>query len=99
MITLALYFFNLLPLPFLDGAQFLDALLDVSAAWPSPSIEGRYIEMDELESGRGQTPIDNGNRKSAVSKRWKERVTRMLQIVLWSLISFCAFGGLVQEFW
>ena len=51
MATQSLYIFNLLPLPFLDGTQLLDAVLDVVLA------SGPYsdaIDLEALEGGRGR---------------------------------------------
>ncbi|RDX42017.1 hypothetical protein OH76DRAFT_1489006 [Lentinus brumalis] len=53
-LTLSLYFFNLLPLPFLDGGQLLDAL---HSWWSAPSSirspTAESVPLSELEGGDG----------------------------------------------
>ena len=58
MATLSLYFFNLLPLPFLDGAQFLEGLLDLTLNSTEQLSTGNF-SLEALE--RGNHP-DSGRR-------------------------------------
>jgi S2P endopeptidase len=61
-ITLSLFFFNLLPLPYLDGAEVLSALLDRLPTRPS--------EDYDLESTDGISQPRN-------DRRWKQRVEKL----------------------
>jgi S2P endopeptidase len=65
MASLSLYFFNLLPLPVLDGSQLLGALLDMTAL-----SGGSRIELVDLEEGAGRrrTALREGR------NRWKNRI-------------------------
>lgn len=98
MITLALYFFNLLPLSFLDGAQFFDALCDFAAALPSHSSRGSQMELDELEAGRDHAPTGGHDPNPANDMPWKGKIIRALQVVIWCLVAFCTLGAMVQQF-
>ncbi|KZT21974.1 hypothetical protein NEOLEDRAFT_719998 [Neolentinus lepideus HHB14362 ss-1] len=82
-IALSLYFFNLLPLPYLDGVQLLDALLDyISAATSGPSA--RYslspdIELDAIEAGSSER-MTGRSWSTRTRSRWKERLTWTLRV-------------------
>lgn len=66
--TLSLFFFNLLPLPHLDGSQFLQTVLEI--AFDDNSLDDAMeYDIEALESARGhQNPRRRG--------RWKNRFTR-----------------------
>ncbi|KAJ3726257.1 peptidase family M50-domain-containing protein [Lentinula raphanica] len=64
MATLSLFMFNLLPLPFLDGAQLLNALINHAY----PVVEPETIDM---ESGRRSS--------SSTGSQWKRRIERLVQ--------------------
>ncbi|KAJ7472234.1 hypothetical protein B0H11DRAFT_1347004 [Mycena galericulata] len=71
--TLSLYLFNLLPLPYLDGAQFVYTLLD---AVFDPDARGGLDEYDiealEAASSANEGALRRGRQRS----RWKTRVGR-----------------------
>ncbi|KAJ7853498.1 hypothetical protein B0H14DRAFT_782643 [Mycena olivaceomarginata] len=73
MATLSLYFFNLLPLPYLDGAQFVQALLDM--VFKADTGFDEY-DIDALEAAstasHGTQRRDRG--------RWKERLGKGIPI-------------------
>ena len=51
MASLSLYLFNLLPLPPLDGAQFLEGLLDLTLK-SSEQLLAEDFDLEALERGR-----------------------------------------------
>ncbi|KAI0696643.1 hypothetical protein BC835DRAFT_1271635 [Cytidiella melzeri] len=73
-LTLSLYFFNLIPLPHLDGSQLLEALLDLIQERTSPRQSG----AGQLELGSSHYPRSQN--------RWRTRVTRGVQILSIGLI-------------
>jgi len=52
MATLSLYVFNLLPLPFLDGTQLLDAVLDFVFGASVSAYSADAVDLEALEGGR-----------------------------------------------
>jgi S2P endopeptidase len=56
MATLSLFFFNLLPLPFLDGSELLCALMDLA----TDSEDTFSFDVEALETGRGGVRADRG---------------------------------------
>ncbi|KIM76861.1 hypothetical protein PILCRDRAFT_825840 [Piloderma croceum F 1598] len=77
MATLSLYIFNLLPLPFLDGTQLLDAILDFILV--SVNGSGSYsdtIDLEALEDGRGRGGRMRGRDGHARLKYWIGRIVR-----------------------
>ncbi|CAA7262563.1 unnamed protein product [Cyclocybe aegerita] len=74
--TLSLYFFNLLPLPHLDGTQLLRAFLDIVLD-PRFKEQGFVYDLESLESGAGHGSRDRDEYAGIRSrKRWKERVVK-----------------------
>jgi S2P endopeptidase len=71
MATLSLYLFNLLPLPFLDGTQLLDAALNFVFRSFSAVEE---VDLEALEGGNGRGRM-HGHR----SRRWKQWATRTIK--------------------
>lgn len=69
MITMSLFLFNLLPLPLLDGLQFLDVLLDLVFVM-SGVAEG---EGEDIEMGLGMI---RGNGRMT---DWKGLVRRVVR--------------------
>ncbi|KAH9915065.1 peptidase family M50-domain-containing protein [Epithele typhae] len=61
MLTLSLYFFNLLPLPFLDGGQLLD-VLTTSRGAPSRTD----ADAEDIELGGGEAARTVASRRKAV---------------------------------
>lgn len=80
-LTLSLYLFNLLPLPYLDGAQFVDALVEL-AVYTSPARSHHDIE---LGVGGGTTRRH---------WRWHLRAKQVMQAILSLLLLICVLGGL-----
>ncbi|KAM5543784.1 hypothetical protein V8D89_002401 [Ganoderma adspersum] len=50
MLSLSLYFVNLLPLPFLDGGQLFDALYDWWTSERGDPADGETVILDQLEA-------------------------------------------------
>ena len=90
MLTLSLYFFNLLPLPFLDGGQLLDALQDWWLETPIPYGDdididaGDGEELAELGVGGGTTQRAHvpARRADAKKTRLRLRLRRGLLVEL-----------------
>ncbi|KAJ7489474.1 hypothetical protein FB451DRAFT_1225027 [Mycena latifolia] len=72
MATLSLYLFNLLPLPYLDGSQFVHALLDI--VFEAGTGYDEY-DVEALEAASTPNPSARRNRG-----RWKERLGKGIPI-------------------
>ena len=93
-LSLSLYFFNLLPLPYLDGSTALDAFLDIVLP-PSTSIS--RSETDDLEEGNfgarpNRSPWTTIVGGAAMSRK------RIADVVRGTTVALCAacavLGGL-----
>jgi len=62
MATLSLYIFNLLPLPLLDGLQFLIIL--VQLAWGQDDVVTNEYDLEALEVSRDRRIISTGGNQS-----------------------------------
>lgn len=85
MVTLSLFLFNLLPLPLLDGAQFLDALLEMVP-------ESGDNELDDIELG------DFG-RSRAISRSgttWRNPCKQVVQTITLVSVGLALFAGMVK---
>ncbi|KAJ7740960.1 hypothetical protein DFH07DRAFT_62558 [Mycena maculata] len=89
--TLSLYLFNLLPLPYLDGAQFVDALLDVVF---DPDARAGFDEYD-IEALEAATANDSGSRGRRRG-RWKARAGRGITVATTGLFVLCALLALMN---
>ncbi|KAI0045918.1 hypothetical protein FA95DRAFT_74971 [Auriscalpium vulgare] len=91
MLTLSLYIFNLLPLPFLDGSEVLEATLEW---WLSGATS--VVEVD-LEGGmrdsRGLSGARAGERGGG-----KKRIRRGAEVVTIALLGGCALLVVVDWF-
>jgi len=94
MATLSLYIFNLLPLPFLDGTQLLDALLgflhDSSYSFPADMLE--EIDLETLEGGTGW----GGRGRRQGHGRWKHWVGKMIRSGTMGLVVGCTGLGAIN---
>ncbi|KAF8201041.1 hypothetical protein K438DRAFT_1821267 [Mycena galopus ATCC 62051] len=73
MATLSLYLFNLLPLPYLDGSQFVQALLGMAFQVDTGFDE---YDVDALEAASTTNRSERRNRG-----RWKESLAKGISIV------------------
>ncbi|KAF9071598.1 hypothetical protein BDP27DRAFT_1322025 [Rhodocollybia butyracea] len=88
MATLSLFFFNLLPLPLLDGAQFLTALLDYLRP-SSPPIAASSEIISAAESGMSLSSHRQtrwGSQSMTSTASFKRRFERLMQIVTFGMI-------------
>lgn len=83
MATLSLYLFNLLPLPFLDGTQLLDAVFNIVIDTSSPM----EVDLQTLEGGRG---------RSARPRRWKHWVGTGIKSGTVGLFACCVGFGVID---
>ena len=86
MLTLSLYFFNLLPLPFLDGGQLFDTLIDKWDARSQQATEN--LPMRHLEEGEdSRLPTDTQVQRRGRSQRALRR--RIVHMVVCALLVLC----------
>jgi S2P endopeptidase len=93
-ISLSLYFFNLLPLPFLDGAQFVKVLLRTHLAHrhrqdSSNTFDFDAVEAAEITAPRLFRPSDARLRRDDIE--WVERWTKIVRLTTAVLVAI-AFG-------
>ncbi|KAJ6504274.1 hypothetical protein C8R47DRAFT_1104935 [Mycena vitilis] len=89
MAALSLYLFNLLPLPYLDGSQFVQALLDM--VFQGATAFDEY-DVDALEAA--STGGQRGLRRNR--GRWKERLSRAIPIATSCLFALSAIVALAN---
>ncbi|KZV70145.1 hypothetical protein PENSPDRAFT_685782 [Peniophora sp. CONT] len=77
-LTLSLFLFNLLPLPRLDGAQLLDALLDL---WATRRESAKEVELDDVERGNNTVSVGprSGTRTKDGRAAWARHIERVVQ--------------------
>jgi S2P endopeptidase len=99
MITLSLHFFNLLPLPFLDGAQLLSALLDLIPLFSEDRERIGDIRLARMESARpwpqDEDPGSTSSRRSG-RRFQKEAVENVVQKFTLLLMAAGAVLGVVS---
>ncbi|KAI0770208.1 hypothetical protein C8Q74DRAFT_1274160 [Fomes fomentarius] len=106
MLTLSLYFFNLLPLPFLDGGQLLDTSLDWWAlSRTARAADGESIALGELaeEGGSGlQGPgvrIPQNTRVTAAAASAKRnRLRQGVHVGVGALLGSCVLLSLANTY-
>ena len=101
MLTLSLYFFNLLPLPFLDGGQLLDVLCDW---WASRAVvaDSEAVMLSELEAASGEgedAPPSRVTRRPVGQERaaWKPWWRRVVHVGVGALLASCVLLSLVKS--
>ncbi|KAI0700664.1 hypothetical protein C8T65DRAFT_709626 [Cerioporus squamosus] len=103
-LTLSLYFFNLLPLPFLDGGQLLDALHSWSSSPSSSSYAATSIPLSELEGGDPDPDTDPSRRPRPAAAappargRKYEDVRRAVHVCAGALLGTCVALGLANAY-
>ncbi|KAL1717732.1 hypothetical protein EV715DRAFT_292035 [Schizophyllum commune] len=111
--TLSLFLFNLLPLPMLDGEQFLRTLLDLVLGDASPYDEYDVGALEDAEAGVGADRSSGiGTRATRAGRRglsrwlprntqdaerWKERVCKGATMVTTGSLGMSVALGLVQS--
>ncbi|KAF5366299.1 hypothetical protein D9758_005736 [Tetrapyrgos nigripes] len=99
MATLSLYLFNLLPLPHLDGSQFLDVVISWIFTTPTLAL-GMAIENDgdiDTELGLSRASPLNGRERDTGSRwRWTRRIERLVKTGTLSALGFCVGVGLIK---
>lgn len=88
MATLSLYLFNLLPLPLLDGAQFLNAGLDWLFDGSSTVVGQGGIDLGMMESGM----TTRGPR----NKRWKRALQTLIPMTTAVIFGLCTLLALIN---
>ncbi|KAJ6467002.1 hypothetical protein C8R45DRAFT_910136 [Mycena sanguinolenta] len=89
MATLSLYLFNLLPLPYLDGSQFVQALLDMAF-----QAESGFDEYD-VEALEAASTANHGTQRRDLG-RWKERLRNGISITTTCLFVLSALLALTN---
>lgn len=106
MLTLSLYFFNLLPLPILDGGQLLDTSLDWWAlSQTARTADGESIALGELaeEGGSGlqgpgiQIPQNTRVTAAAASAK-RNRLRQGVHVGVGALLGSCVLLSLANTY-
>lgn len=87
MLTLSLYFFNLLPLPFLDGGQLLDTL---SEKWDTrqPRVS-ENLPLRRLEEGEDTTSPTEASQVQHIDRNKGALRRRIVHMVVSALLVLC----------
>ncbi|KAI0666366.1 hypothetical protein C8Q78DRAFT_984221 [Trametes maxima] len=94
MLTLSLYFFNLLPLPVLDGGQLFDVL---DAAWATrQSAVGEEFPMNHIEDG--EEPMVSRSVVTGWRYEAKTRIRRAVHIAVCTLLALCIILSLANAY-
>jgi len=88
MATLSLFFFNLLPIPHLDGSELLQAFVDM--AFNSQRKTFTY-DVEALQSNEGDY---EGSRKR---RKWKAWIIKCLHVVTTALVASCILMTLLNS--
>ncbi|KAF9809340.1 hypothetical protein IEO21_07442 [Rhodonia placenta] len=92
MLSLSLYFFNMLPVSFLDGGPFLDAAADFAVMSSGGTLGVREdVELAALEGGPG-----SASHRPSPGGEWKSRLQRTLHYTSIILFGSCCLLGLVR---
>ena len=95
MLTLSLYFFNLLPLPSLDGGQLLDVLLD----WGLSGLADESIALGELEGGAAHEATYRENvGLRTTSANAKEKWRKSVHVAVGALLGSCTLLSLANAY-
>jgi S2P endopeptidase len=86
MATLSLYFFNLLPLPHLDGTELLLTILDFLF---DRKQEPFVYDVEALE------PAD-APETMRMRRRWKQRLGKMIPIMTMTVFICCIILGMMN---
>ena len=88
MATLSLFFFNLLPIPHLDGSELLQSFLDL--AFHTQRNAFTY-DVEALESNEGDY---EGSRRR---RRWKAWIVKCFHVVTTALVASCILITLLNS--
>ena len=86
MATLSLYFFNLLPLPHLDGTELLLTILDFLF---DRKQEPFVYDVEALE-------ITDAPEATRTRRRWKQRLGKIISITTMSVFICCIILGMMK---
>ncbi|OSD07677.1 hypothetical protein PYCCODRAFT_1401627 [Trametes coccinea BRFM310] len=94
MLTLSLYFLNLLPLPFIDGGQLFDALYD---AYTRRVQQGREpIPLQHLEEGEEYSLTARRRIPSTTPEDTKRKARRAVHIGVGTTMGLCTVLSLLR---
>ena len=88
MATLSLYFFNLLPIPHLDGSELLQSFVELAFDTQRDML---MYDVEALESSGGDY---EGSRKSRRRKAW---IIRCFHVVTTTLVISCILITLLNS--
>lgn len=74
-LTLSLFFFNLLPLPYLDGSQLFEALLDYIQGIRAARLEDRAVDLELAYADR------RARQPEYMLRLWRTRVQKGAQLI------------------
>ena len=87
MATLSLYFFNLLPLPHLDGTELLLTVLDFLFDRKQESF---VYDVEALETA-------DAPETTRTRRRWKEQLGKIISIMTISVFLCCIILGMMNH--
>jgi S2P endopeptidase len=87
MATFSLYFFNLLPLPHLDGTELLQTILDFLF---DRKEEPFVYDVEALE-------IADDSETTRTRQRWKQRLGKIISIMTMSTFICCIILGIMNH--
>ncbi|KAH9855522.1 hypothetical protein C2E23DRAFT_813672 [Lenzites betulinus] len=98
MLTLSLYFFNLLPLPFLDGGQLYDALYDAYAVRHQRGDEA--VPLRHMEEGEedAHSAWREGARVQNVNVERRALCRKVVHVGVGALTGSCIILGLANSY-
>ena len=98
MLSLSLYFFNLLPLPFLDGGQLFDVLYDWRTSERDDPADGETVMLDQLEAAPLEAERVSQPTRSLRALRRKARWRRIVHVSVGMLTGCCVFLSFLKAF-
>ena len=87
MATLSLYFFNLLPLPHLDGTELLPTIFDFLF---DRKQEPFVYDVEALETA-------DAPETTRTRRRWKQRLGKIIPIMTMSVFICCIILGIMNS--
>ncbi|KAI9068996.1 hypothetical protein FKP32DRAFT_1671751 [Trametes sanguinea] len=93
MLTLSLYFLNLLPIPFIDGGQLFDALYDAYTRRKRQKEE--QIPLQHLEEGDEESLAARRRIPRATPRDQKRRIVRAVHVGVGTIMVLCTVLSLL----
>ena len=98
MLSLSLFFFNLLPLPFLDGGQLFDVLYDWRTSERDDPTDGEAVMLDQLEAAPLEAMHASQPTRPLRAQRRKARWRKVVHVSVGMLTGCCVFLSFLKAF-